>query len=357
MLQDAVQSLIATARDDRSSSESDLNAAMESFFNAASNASVDEANAAIHELSNHFRLGDISRGGILALVCGALVERGCDPMAIAEPLTERLGSLLESSVSLADACVAAIPESDAEDRDTIDEFEKARQQVGLKMPAQNAAWEALEQFWRPAIAVYSVSPESRRAARPLRERAAKISEYHEGGYWLRLMLSVLDNEPILVIEPHTTLGIVGRISGVVDNFQLNTLIMDQFPRTGFFSRRRVAHRVAEVARGKGPQQTNDTVTGVWNLYTWQAIQPDLKVPDLHVDEAVAFWVWNEGSPEDIPVFKGHRVVLLGPRSYPRMWQSQRMFDKLPAELTCDRQFTKEETRAWLERMMLAKGAG
>ena len=42
------------------------------------------------------------------------------------------------------------------------------------------------------------------------------------------------------------LGILGRISGVVDNFQLNVLPMDGFPKSGLFARRRVPARVAEV---------------------------------------------------------------------------------------------------------------
>src|SRR2546423_1566882 len=83
--------------------------------------------------------------------------------------------------------------------------------------------------------------------------------------------AVLDNESIVAIEPATMLGVLGRISGVVDNFQLNVLLMDGFPKSGFFARRRVPQRVADVARGVGPQQTNEMVTSVWNLYTWQAI--------------------------------------------------------------------------------------
>jgi hypothetical protein len=290
----------------------------------------------------------------VALVCGALVERGCDPAAIAQPLCERLQSLLEAAAVLADACRARMPKPEGKDQDPDATFENVRQQLTSQMPLETAAWEALKEFWRPAIAVFSVGASSRAAARGLRDLAAKIADHHEAGHWLRLMLSVLDDEPILVIEPKTGLGILARISGIVENFQLNVLLMDGFPKAGFFARRRIPHRVADVARGAGPQQTEDIVTGVWNLYTWQAIEPGLKLPDPNNYGANAHWIWNEGSPEDIPVFQGRRVILLGPPSYPRSWRSQRMFDKLPARLECERKLTRDEITDWLQRMIAAK---
>jgi hypothetical protein len=94
--------------------------------------------------------------------------------------------------------------------------------------------------------------------------------------------------------------------------------------------------VADISRGIGPQQSEELVTGVWNLYTWQAIKPGLTLPDPNDDGGGAHWVWNEGIPEDIPVFEGKRVVLLWPRSYPRSWRAQRTFNLLPAELAIER---------------------
>ncbi len=225
------------------------------------------------------------------------------------------------------------------------------------LPAENAAWEALNQFWPPAIAVFSVSPSARAEARAWRDLAAKIADHHEGGHWLHLILSVLDNEPVLAIKPQTGLGMLAPMSGVVDNFQLNVLLMDTFPRSGILARRRVPQRVADVARGLGPQQTDDTVTGVWNLYTWRAVEPNLNLPDPNDYGAKDCWIWNEGAPEDIPVFEGRRVILLGPASYSRQWGCQRTFSKLPAALEVERQLAKGEVMAWLQRMAAARDAG
>ena len=88
MLNDATNSLIATARDP-TSTDADMNAAAQAFFDGIRGASRDDASAALRTVSTYFNLEDASRAAFLALVCGALVERGCDPLAIAEPLIER----------------------------------------------------------------------------------------------------------------------------------------------------------------------------------------------------------------------------------------------------------------------------
>ena len=158
--------------------------------------------------------------------------------------------------------------------------------------------------------------------------AEKIEEVHEAGGWLRAMLTVLDEAPYVAIEPATRTGIVGRMSGIVENFQLNTLLMDEFPR----DTPRVSKAAVAVARGSGPQQIEETVTGVWNLYTYAALQPGGELPDATDRDYADTWIWNEGMPADIPVLDGHRVILLGPAEPTRTWPAQRMFLKLPARL-------------------------
>ncbi len=145
MLTDATTSLIATARDG-TSTDADMDAAAQSFFDSIGRASRDDANTALRMLGTHLNLENASRSAFLALVCSALIEGGCDPSTIAQQLTERLGALLESAAALANACVAQMPESEDEDKDPIEVFENAREQVAPTMVQQNAAWDALEQF-------------------------------------------------------------------------------------------------------------------------------------------------------------------------------------------------------------------
>ncbi len=326
--------------------------------------SQEEAAEQMAALAEKFDLPVLYRGAYLALIGGAMVEKGFDPQPMAAALRVQLQKLLEASAKLADACRAVMPPAppETDKDDEVDEdgnppvneaFEEAWRKVAPKMPAEVDAWNALTTLWRPGIAVYSVSDLARLAARKLREPAKRCAEFHEGGHWLHLILSVLDDEPIVVIEPQTGLGIVGRISGVVDNFQLHTLLMESFPSTGVFANR-VPRVVAEIARGVGPQETEDVVTGFWNLYNFRALQSNGQLPEAGDFSSSSQWIWNEGLPEDIPVLDGHRVVLLGPPSIERSWRAMRMFERLPANLKIERKLNSAEISSWQQKMLAAK---
>jgi hypothetical protein len=207
----------------------------------------------------------------VATLCGALVEMGADPSPVTGPLLERLPSLLDGAAALVGACPAENAEPDWKS------FEEIRLRNARRLPGPGAAWETLNQYWCFAIAVFSASPETRASASPLRSTAAKIAPYHPGGGWIESMLSVLHQAPIAVIEPRTRMGILGRISGIADNFQLHVLLMDGFPLAEG-EPRRVSQSVVDVASGRGPQQTQETVKGAWNLHTWKALRPGLELP-------------------------------------------------------------------------------
>jgi len=159
------------------------------------------------------------------------------------------------------------------------------------------------------------------------------------------MLAILFDEPIVILEPATGLGVEGTISGIADNFQLNTLIMDQFPNPD--GAPRVSQAAAGNARGLGDQQTEEVLTGAWNLCNWQAMEPDGAI-SVETD----FWIWNEGNPADIEVFDGARVVLLTDPTYPRSWGAKRVFD-MPASLEITRELASEEVVQWVSRLQNA----
>jgi len=356
MLTKATADLIAAARD-VTSSDADFKNAIQTFYKEASCSSVDKANEAIESIAALLDLADLSRAGFVALLCGALVERGCKPLMVAAQLTKRLQSLLELAVTFDDACNANAPALGSTDENNVDSVEDVRKQVAISMPVHSEAWEALKTFWRPAVVVFSANAEARAAARDLQAMAARISDKHEGGHWLRLLLSVLDDEPVLVIEPETKQGVLARISGVVENFQLNVLIMDGLPQPDQSAGSRVSRYVVDVARGAGAQSTEEIVHGVWNLYTWQAVKKDGGLPDPNDYGSRDYWIWNEGVPADIPLFEGRRVILLGPPSYDRTWRSQRMFANLPATFRVEQPLSQEEVVDWLQRMVTAKDSG
>jgi hypothetical protein len=119
------------------------------------------------------------------------------------------------------------------------------------------------------------------------------------------------------------------MSGVVENLQLQTLLMDAVPWT---KQRRISRSALAVARGEGPQQAKDTVAATWDLYT-------------HAGEPIA----DAGMPAEIPVLDGHRVIVLRPASEERSWPAQRMFAILPAQLERQR-LDDEAVAGWLEHI-------
>ncbi|MBE9117336.1 hypothetical protein IQ249_15665 [Lusitaniella coriacea LEGE 07157] len=333
--------------------EDDLNEAASSVLAAVQTCSSTEPlDRSLHSLLSVFDLEDRDRATLVAMVCGILVKWGGNSMIVTAALIERLQPLLEESVQLHDACTSRMPEPQ-EDDDPIEQFETIKAQLTGQMPNEIAAWDSLQTFWQPAIAIFSASSEARHTAQFLRPMAQTIAGYHEGGHWLQCILAVLDNEPILVIEPEKRLGIIGQMSGIAGNFQLQVFLMNIFPRSGLFKSRRVSQRVVEVARGRGSPQSNDTVEGAWNLYSWQALQPNLTLPDPNDYNASHLWIWGEGVPDDIPVFEGHRVILLGAPSYSRTWQSQRLFCDLRAKIDRVRRLSTEEIDNWLQRISRA----
>lgn len=390
MLSTATNRLIEVARDSSSSPSEFQNASAE-FFSSVGSASAEETSRAILELAHNFNIEDPRRVAILGLICGALAEEGSNTKLFAGPLLERFALVLQQSARLVEEIEPKLPpvpddEEDGDDddygaedldgdeyaeadddddagidgteSDDADEeldarekcFQAERKALGSQWQAEKRAWDSLDQFWQPSVLVLSLDPSLRRQYAFLARDAHRIAEFHVAGYWIRTLLSVMDDEPIVVIEPSTKQGILARISGVVDNFQLHMILMDIFPHAGFMKRRRISKDIANLAKGNGPQSLDQTVTGAWNLYDYRAVQANLQLPDEGALNGMEYWIWNEGCPADIPELNGRRAILLGPPTYQRQWGAVRMFERLPAEIVIERALNRNEVKEWLEQM-------
>lgn len=352
MLTHALDDLLAVLRAE--CSEDQFHAAAHRFMVTVPSAPRDEVHRAMAALAETFDFRGAPQSAYAAIVAGALIEQGFDPTPVEGPLVRELHHALVLSARLADACAQPVSAAggEEEDDDPDARFQAEHKRLAAVMPEEARAWTALDRAWRAGIALFSASAAARSRADGLREPAARLAEHHSGAEWLELILSVLHDEPVLVIEPSTRRGIMARISGVVDNFQLQTLLMDAFPR-GLLSRPRVAPEAVAVARGEGPEEIDLYVPGAWNMYIWAAVTPRLELPDAGDFGAQGFWIWGEGRPEDIPVFEGRRVILLGPPTYPRSWYAQRAFARLPAELRVESKLSKADVDGWLSRMARA----
>lgn len=203
--------------------------------------------------------------------------------------------------------------------------------------------EALEQRWASAedwargLLIPLQRKEVRRAL-PHRERLVRAaSDASEVGpaEWLVGLLTVLDDERLIVLHRPSGLGYEVTIGGIGDNFQLHTLL--------------AATLIGDPAQGLVPGTPPDPA---WvaaasdgdDLEPAGGIRGQFNLVDAHGE-----WIWNEGRPADIPEFDGRRVVVLDPPAYPRTWNAGRAYPHMPPTITLDRVLPNAEAAAWLAK--------
>ena len=318
-------------------------------------ATPEQSRAALLKLSEGLQLPDLAGTEVAARVLGALIEAGHDPEPVRGPMLDCLRGVLPSCVTLADAVRPQLGEPPP----GLSEYAAGKwlgrranevlERAAKDMPKEAQAWQRLQVVWPGAIALLSVDPVGRAEATELQPLVHELLDLHEAAGWLGAMLGVLHEEPYVALEPATGTAIAGRMSGVVENFQLNALLMDAVPWTGA---RRISRNALAVARGEGPQRIKETVVATWELYSYAALDPDGTLPDDPDPETL---IWDEGMPADIPVVDGHRVIVLRPAASERSWRAQRMFASLPASLT--REVLDEDAIAgWLAKIGEAAAA-
>jgi len=276
---------------------------------------------------------------MLATAAGFCVERGADPVACAEPILAALGEELAAALEFAARWRAGgadeLPEPDEE---SIDDALLARlggdQYEALRVAV---AWCTVERWQAPALAVLGRSTEVRR-----RYGAALLPASRElealAGHDLKClssMLAVLDDEPVLVLHRPTGTGYQVRIGGIGDNFQLHTLLAHVLIGGGHLPG--TAPSADSVRLATDPAPADGGRSGVGATGAFELLAPD------------GSRIWNEGTPEDIPVVDGHRLLVLDDPSYARSWNADRFFPMLPGRAELVRVLTADETRTWFAR--------
>ncbi len=350
MLVERAQQMLAAAGDG-SMDPDRLRVIVQNFLGAAPGAPEADIAGALSILGSAYALQH-SDGKLTVLsAAGYLIESGADPAPLVVPTLDFLQRQTPLASAFQDACAAQIP-ADTDDPDEA--FRRAASLLRSSMPEAAEAWAELEALYVPVISILAASPAARAQGRALASSMDKLREYNGGASWLWPMLMVLDQEPMLVIEPETRLGLIGKISGVSSNFQLHVLLMNVFPQSGRESGPRLSRKAADVARGNIPEQrAEETITGHWNMHAWTALRGTDKLSTDHSEASIRHWIWNEGVPADIPVFDGYRVILLGPPSYERLFASQRDFRTLRADIDVERLLSSNEVNAWIERFSQA----
>ncbi len=342
-------------------SEADAQQAIAQFLKSSSGLTLPGRQCQFDQLLGVVEESPTGPACFLSVVCGALLEQGAIPGRMGTIMHRLLEEMLPPAAYLIRESEKRVEAAIPRDRlMTPDEEEDLTAQLQAQQfedlsaanPLARAAWDNLGVIWPACVAIFSRTVPARVKAREFLPLLQIIADRHEGGHWLRKLLPVLDNEPLVVIDPAHGVGVAARMSGVAENFQLHTLLMNTFPRR-WYERRRVSNPAVAVALGLGPQQTEEVITGRWNLYQAAALGPDGRIAR---DQRTypRHWIWGEGTPNDISVINGHRVVLLGAASYVRTWPSVRQFSSLKAGLHEVQVLDKAGVRGWLQKLIDAR---
>jgi hypothetical protein len=352
---------------DPNSQPADAQAALSQMLKSAAQADPAQRDAAMKALAEAVPTLKIGRAAFLALGAGALIEGGANPKQVAEPILTRTAEALTRTLPFVAACRAAAEAagpsstSDEEDEEPEDDdsaaVERFGDQVGSTMPEGAEAFGALESLEAATLAILCRSKETRQRAHADKRFKDAVRQLESACHLesLAKMLSVLDDEELIVLHPEQQRGYVIRIAGIGDNFQLHTLLAGTLigdPAQGWLSGDRPDPRAVALAHN-APYDADQHLTehGAFNLVNWFGLRPDGTLPEGTADHDS--WIWNEGIPDDIAPFEGTRVILLGPPPYARSWNAGRFFPGMAGELQVVRQLSGEETRQWLARLAAA----
>ncbi|QTE02526.1 hypothetical protein [Streptomyces cyanogenus] len=259
----------------------------------------------------------------VAVLVGACVERGADPTACAPQVLAGLAGALEGAHGFCERW-AATGGGDFPDPQAEEPPEDLLDRVGQD---QAIAWLTLRHWEMAAVAMLNHA--AVRTALDAGTRAGLLqvlrSVEEASGHDFKCLayaLLVLDDEPLVVLHRPTGTGYAMRMTGIGDNFQLHTLLADVLVGGGHLPGRAPSAEEAAVCRDQ-PGQVD--TTGSFNLVT-----------------PSGDWVWNEGTPSDIPVVDGVRLLVLDPPPYERSWPAGRFFPHMHGDLVLERVLDEEE---------------
>jgi len=155
-------------------------------------------------------------------------------------------------------------------------------------------------------------------------------------HFLEGLAIVLDDEPLIVLDPASGRGFRLTMGGVGDNWQLHTLLADRLcgpdgvpglepPRPDW-----VAEATDAPLVSRSPA---DPVLRRFRLY-----------------DGTGRYVYPEGRPADIGAVEGTRVLVLHPPNGSFGWSNARVYEGMKPTLTLDAVLAPAEASAWLGRI-------
>jgi hypothetical protein len=316
--------------------------------------------------------------GCLANTCGEIVEWGGDPACALAPIldriTEQLARVPELVRIMQDHLGVEHPNHVAE---------QDWRQLGTEHPDHAwviGEWYALQFTGCAAMTMLSRDVPQRQRARErveLLQRAEAARSDNPYAYYLAELLGTIDDVCLLVLDTTRRLGFRVRLTAIRNNFHLFTLLQDALlahPTASEWRgpRLRVRPLVVAVARSErmlpdispnewtaeDPQNVKNVQdSAIWTYYTWPALKADGTLWKFNEKkEKLPDWVWGEMKPTHIPLFEAERIVLLGPREFPRSWDIAFFAPLHPAlrsSVVVEQVLGESEFYAWIRKIQVA----
>lgn len=288
---------------------------------------------------------------VLFLALGALVEAGAPPELAWPSVAKGLPKMLAQATRFAELCI-----DEADDPIAHSAVEQMGRRVAMKHPKEAAAWAGLPSRCLAAIACLTRSSKLRRAEQKsgeLIEAVYALEEAIPEVTFLSQVMKVLDDEKLLVLHPASKRGFRAVIRDICSNVELFVLFTDKMvgdPKKGFIPGKSPDPRaVAVLQRPDEAQKKQPRITTTFEMASYLAVEPDGSLaPDF--EDAAEWWVWYEGVPAEIPVFEGHRVIILTDPIMKREHEVQSAFDPLHPAVEITGKVSADEVGALLVRM-------
>lgn len=301
-----------------------------------------EAAAAVSALVPALEDMPVRYGGGLARTVGAMVGMKGDPAPVLDVLARRARDVMEDAVVFADAWRTLNGPLPSRQRESLDavatRYAAASDGPRERSLEQAASWWTGEDWAQPVL--YLCQRADVRRALPDRARLLAAAErltdeYPELAPFLVGLLRTLDGEKLAVLHRESGRGFWVTVSGVADNFQLHTLLAGALLApgegggAGYLPGLPPTAAMIAAADGTGDPMPPDGVTGRFTMV-----------------DACGEWIWNGALPGDIPVVKGHRVIVLDPPQSEQAWKLGRAYPFLMASRTVE-PMTDAEAEGWM----------
>ncbi len=206
-----------------------------------------------------------------------------------------------------------------------------------------AAWDGLAGRVRGLWPALAASAEVRRVARAvpgLRDAAHALAADHPAARDVADLLSIVDEEVVLALDPAAGTGFRLEVTGVADVNQLHVLLADALPG------RRPSAAVVAACRDRGVFDGEPPVAEArFQLFAASALRPDATLPTGLSGSGQ--WLWGHRPAASVPRVGGERVVLLGEPAFAATWEVERRFPDVAADARIVAALTPAEVAGWL----------